>query len=595
MLRDFFMKHAPSAARALVLLTEPPYPKSLAQTPYPQGYIIPKFPKYNGVKEDADEHLQRFVEYLGQHSHDEILRLREFSKSLIGLAYRWFRSLEPDSITTWQQLSQKFHNKFGQAIERVTTLSITKETQESNEEPLKFISRFPTCARECFEGSSERDLVNICIQGMTKTYRIHLVNLGLNSFSDLTTAVRNICKDLAPPRAEVTHKDTPVAPRNNRTKKRRKTDVRAKGSRAKRTNNPPPFLVCMEEVASTLEQWVKHGVVVLPVPHKEPTAQDSASPNFGIFHQATTHPTSTCRTLRRIFQQRLEGGDLELTVPKDVRHNPYPRHRGVAVVTYYDELEETNSTQSKVQVQYGEEECCAAASSSHPPSHQALLTISFSESDKSVSTPHNRPFYITVQLNGREFRHAFLENGSSINIMPWATFQKAGLPQDCLVKEAIEVYGFGNESYQTLGYVNVDLVVSRFRAPTKFHVIKADTSYHVLFRRAWIHRFGIVASTYHQCFKGILGNKVVMVPCSDKPFAKHKAHFIEALFFDELDDEDEEAEAHIIRTPLPKWEEVQQGIFYPTQSYVPHRDAEVATPRVCKRVRLPDERYVYSL
>ncbi|XP_059635502.1 uncharacterized protein LOC132277678 [Cornus florida] len=540
--------------------------RGVSQTPYPQGYIIPKFPKYDGVKGDTDEHLQRFVESLGQHSHDEILRLREFSKFLTELAYRWFRSLEPDSVTTWQQLSQKFHDKFGQAIERVTTLSFTKETQESHEEPLKFISRFQTRARECFEASSERDLVDICIQGMTKTYMIHLVNLGLNSFSDFTTAVRNICKDLVPPKAEVagqvTRKDTLVAPRNDRAKKRRETDVRAKGSRAERTNDPPPFPVCMEEVASTLEQWVKHGVVVLPVPHKEPTAQDRASLNFCIFHQATSHPTSVYRILRQIFRQRLEGGDLELTVPKDVWHNPYPRHRGVAVVTYYDEFEETNPTQSKVQAQYGEEECCAAASSSQPSSYQAPLTISFSESDKRVSTPQNRPLYVTEQLNGREFQHAFLDNGSSINIMPWATFQKASLLQDRLVKEAIEVYGFGNESHQTLGSVNVDLAVGRFRAPTKFHVVKADTSYHVLLGWAWMHRFGIVASTYHQCFKGILGNKVIMVPCSDKPFAKHEAHFTEALFFDELDDEDEEAEAHIIRTPLPKWEEVQQGIFY---------------------------------
>ncbi|XP_059658941.1 uncharacterized protein LOC132305293 [Cornus florida] len=340
------MKHAPSTARALVLRTKPPYPKILAQTPYPQGYIIPKFPKYNGVERDTDEHLQRFMESLGQHRYDEILHLQEFSKSLTGLAYRWFRSLEPDSITTWQQLSQKFHDKFGQAIEGVTTLSLTKEMQESHEEPLKFISRFQARARECFEGNSERVLVDIYIQGMTKTYRIHLVNLGLNSFSDLTTAVRNICKDLAPPKVEVarqvTCKDMPVAPCNDRAKKLRETDVRAKGSRAEQTNDPPPFLVCMEEVASTLKQWVKHGVVVLPVPHKEPTAQERASPNFCIFHQATTHPTSACRTLRQIFQQRLKGGDLELTMPKDVRRNPYPRHRGVVVVTYYDELEETN-------------------------------------------------------------------------------------------------------------------------------------------------------------------------------------------------------------------------------------------------------------
>ena len=59
--------------------TRPPYPEEIAGKPYPAKYTPPIFPKYDGITENAREHIRRCVDALTAHSHDHELRLREFS------------------------------------------------------------------------------------------------------------------------------------------------------------------------------------------------------------------------------------------------------------------------------------------------------------------------------------------------------------------------------------------------------------------------------------------------------------------------------------------------------------------------------------
>ena len=72
--------------RTLPSLPDPdvksPYPIEMLSYPYPEGYTVPKFIKFDGKQGNAREHVVRFIETLGIHGSNHILRLREFSKSL---------------------------------------------------------------------------------------------------------------------------------------------------------------------------------------------------------------------------------------------------------------------------------------------------------------------------------------------------------------------------------------------------------------------------------------------------------------------------------------------------------------------------------
>jgi hypothetical protein len=83
-----------------------------------------------------------------------------FPLSLSGTAFTWFTSLTPNSIFTWAQLEQKFHEYFysGDTELRLSHLSAMK--QKHNESTAQYIMRFRDTRNQCFNlNISNKDLV----------------------------------------------------------------------------------------------------------------------------------------------------------------------------------------------------------------------------------------------------------------------------------------------------------------------------------------------------------------------------------------------------------------------------------------------------
>ena len=91
-----------------------------------------------------------------------------------------------------------------------------------------------------------------------------------------------------------------------------------------------------------------------------------------------------------------------------------------------------------------------------------------------------------------------MDNGSSVNLMSYQTFKATSIPEKKLVPHNVPLTTFASSSFSTKGHVNVDLQVGPLRAPTKFFVMDADVSYHILLGRPWIQRNYVVPSTLHQ-------------------------------------------------------------------------------------------------
>jgi hypothetical protein len=58
------------------------------------------------------EHVDQFILQCGEASSNNTLKLRIFPLSLSGTAFTWFTSFAHNSIFTWAQLEQKFHEYF---------------------------------------------------------------------------------------------------------------------------------------------------------------------------------------------------------------------------------------------------------------------------------------------------------------------------------------------------------------------------------------------------------------------------------------------------------------------------------------------------
>jgi hypothetical protein len=69
------------------------------------------------------------------------------------------------------------------------------------------------------------------------------------------------------------------------------------------------------------------------------------------------------------------------------------------------------------------------------------------------------------------------------------------------------------------------------KAPTKFYVIDAKTSYRALLGRPWLHNNHVIPSILHQCLKYIEDEKQKRIDDDVKPFGVHEIKFNDAQYF----------------------------------------------------------------
>lgn len=78
-------------------------------------------------------------------------------------AYTWYVNLESYSVTTWEEMVNKFYAKFFQVREKVTALMLKKEAYKHGEDIIDYVKRFQDHAVDCTEAVKESQLVEICI------------------------------------------------------------------------------------------------------------------------------------------------------------------------------------------------------------------------------------------------------------------------------------------------------------------------------------------------------------------------------------------------------------------------------------------------
>jgi hypothetical protein len=72
-----------------------------------------------------------------------------FPLSLSGIAFTWFTSLTPNSMFTWAQLEQKFHEYFYFSDTELELSHLTVIKQKHNEHAADYIRRFRDTRNRC--------------------------------------------------------------------------------------------------------------------------------------------------------------------------------------------------------------------------------------------------------------------------------------------------------------------------------------------------------------------------------------------------------------------------------------------------------------
>uniref|UniRef100_A0A2N9INC7 RNA-directed DNA polymerase n=1 Tax=Fagus sylvatica TaxID=28930 RepID=A0A2N9INC7_FAGSY len=521
-------ERAPKEPRHFV--RRPPYPIELLKEPYPEKYDTPVFALFDGRRGSAMEHISKFLDSMGPFAANGDLCLREFSKSLVDRAYTWYTVLPAGSIRTWEDMVESFCSKYFHVEEKITLVNLHSTKQQIGEDLVKYIHRFRDVSLDCHVKYQEGELVEVKPQ-----------------------VEKSRDKKSLPQTLTVS---TATAPSG--TKRKNTTD--------KVYEEPPPLPFTAEEMMAIFDKWVQDQVIKLPKISKQPTPEEQKDPKYCRYHRYVNHSTVDCRTLRWEVNRKIQNGTLLLSeAQQKVHQTPFPNYnkdKGKAVVSVV-----IHGSVSDVEA----EESAAASSSLNQeplvlrqklmlavPSLETTNAITFTDEDMEVQYPdHRRPLYLSAVIKNVQVRRALVDTGSCLNLIPLSTLQAVDLPHQKIQGSPMEVTGFGGMTEHTMGHVQLVLKVGPIVALTRFHVVNAETPYHVLLGRPWLHKHKLVSSTYHQCVKGRLNGKPIRIAANSCPFDQTEAHFVEAALYDDLASTGEPSIVRPCGTPLPAWEDIK--------------------------------------
>ena len=90
-----------------------------------------------------------------------------FSLSSTGTTFSWFSSLAPNSIGSWEQLEQKFHEHFLCGHNELKLSHLILVRQMRDESFNDYIKRFCDIKNRCFSVNiAEKDLADLAFNGL---------------------------------------------------------------------------------------------------------------------------------------------------------------------------------------------------------------------------------------------------------------------------------------------------------------------------------------------------------------------------------------------------------------------------------------------
>ncbi|XP_017428789.2 uncharacterized protein LOC108336853 [Vigna angularis] len=124
---------------------------------------------------------------------------------------------------------------------------------------------------------------------------------------------------------------------------------------------------------------------------------------------------------------------------------------------------------------------------------------------------HNKALHVFVKCLDHVIARVLVDNGSSLNFMPKATFEK--LPSDGMHMKpsSMIVRAFDGSKREVTGEVELLVQVGPCVFQVTFQVMDNLPAYSCLLGRPWIHSAGVVPSTLHQKLKYVMGDKLVIV------------------------------------------------------------------------------------
>jgi len=111
---------------------------------------------------------------------------------------------------------------------------------------------------------------------------------------------------------------------------------------------------------------------------------------------------------------------------------------------------------------------------------------------------HLKPLFIQAKINGVGVNKVLVDGSATVNLLPQSFLSKTGLVDSDLKPHNVVLTNYVGTTGNSLGAVEVELIVGSVSRTTMFMVVPSKANFNVLLGREWIHGVGAVSSTLHQ-------------------------------------------------------------------------------------------------
>jgi len=284
---------------------------------------------------------------------------------------------------------------------------------------------------------------------------------------------------------------------------------------------------------------------LIPPPHKTTTPPNADMTKYCRYHCNHGHTTEECKALQDKIEELVRVGHFRRFICRDnhssssrSRHPPRSDHRRPPHDSHHDrhpaqptnqepepartDISPTDSplrgTINTISGGFANGGSTFSARKRHLRHIQSINHIThshrrrrmppivFTDDDfHGLDHQQDDPMVITIEIENYVVKKVLVDQGSSVDILYWATYQKLQLPDTAMVPYDEPIYGFSGEQASTRGYIDLHTVfregTQTKTIPIRFLIVDAPTSYNILLGRPSLNTLGAVVSTPHLAMK----------------------------------------------------------------------------------------------
>ncbi|XP_071926066.1 uncharacterized protein [Coffea arabica] len=533
----------------------PPFTDDINGEMVPPNFKLPNLHTYDG-RNDPEDHLRAFISAFRLYCVPDAVICRNFPIFLHGTARKWFWSLEPGSISSLDELIDRFIHRFVSSRPITKTSAYLLNLQQGQGESLRsYTQRFNEKNVQIPDQNEQVTIAaftNGLVAGIFNTEIHREYPRTLRELWDrVDQGIRN--EDVNRMKREA------QASRTGQDPRRRKDTGRGEPGPSS-TSNPlrhrrSVFDRIVRGRSSTSDAELtplnsnrSHALAVMRQNHLGRTPpeisgrRDKRNSNlYCAYHRDVGHETEDCNDLKREIENLIRQGHLKQFVRKDGgfgrsashRESRGPRredrrdtklncrgpedHKGdqrpprdgspgygpniVGVINTISGGPTGGDSQNSRKRTYRQ-----AGMDVAEPSSRLSEVITYGPRDPvPAASSNHETLVIEVLTNNYIVKKVYVDPGSSVDVLYYRNFESLKLTREQLTPVRTPLVGFGGHVVHPEGMVNLMVTIGRHprcrTVPISFAVIKTDSPYNMLIGRPTLNALRAVYSTYHLRFK----------------------------------------------------------------------------------------------